>query len=148
MPSCDICGKEGYLVSALIEGTVLNVCEGCAIHGKILKRPSSAINSQSQKKEKFVEEKTIDFVSGYGSIIRREREKLGLTQKDFAMKINEKESTIQKIENEKIKPTIDFAKKFERIFGIKIIEEVKEEEIKREKKKEKNFFTLGDFIKV
>lgn len=144
MPFCDICGREAYLLTALVEGTELDVCEECSIHGKVLKRPKPIFKED----KKIKEERVVDFVSGYGNLVKRARERLGLNQKEFAKRLNEKETIIQKIETEKIKPTIELAKKLERSVGIKIIEELKNNTIKKEKRKEISQFTFGDFIKT
>ena len=33
---CDMCGNEGRLVRASIEGSEMTVCNGCARYGKII----------------------------------------------------------------------------------------------------------------
>ncbi len=143
MPYCDICGKEAYLLTALIEGSELSVCDECSVYGKVLKRPKPIFKED----KKVEEERMVDFVSGYGELVKRGREKLGLNQQEFAKRINERETIIQKIETEKIKPTIELARRLERFLGIKMIEELKKEDVKKEKRKEAGPFTFGDFIK-
>ena len=85
-------------------------------------------------------------VSNYGSLIKNAREKMGLKQEELAKKLNEKESIIQKIETANFKPGMKLAKKLERFFGIKLIEEVEVEKVKI-KKESSESFTLGHFIK-
>ena len=72
---------------------------------------------------------------------------IGLSQKDFASRINEKESMIHKIETGAFEPPLDLAKKLEKILGIKLVEEHLEKHEKFKRSKEGGF-TLGDFIKV
>lgn len=146
-----MCGKDTNLVIALIEGTELKVCEGCAKFGKIIRR----IQPEPTKKERKIIEKTKSdekeeiievIVEDYNKKIKQAREKLSLDQKDFAKKINEKASLMHKIESGHFKPSINLARKIEKFLKIKLIEQ---QEIK-----DKNFnttksdaFTIGDILK-
>lgn len=60
---------------------------------------------------------------GFSSIIKRTREKLGLTQEELGRKLGEKTSLISKLETGKLKPSIPLARKIEHILKVKIIEE-------------------------
>ena len=80
-------------------------------------------------------------------LIKKKRESMGLSQKDFAIKLSEKESTIHHMENHTLEPNLALAKKLEKFLGIKLIEESKEEFDAPKQKKDMGF-TLGDFIKV
>ena len=141
---CDLCGKDVKLCRAIVEGSELNVCPSCAKMGKMIARPQMrpAFKRQAQQ-EDMVEV----LVGDYGRKIREAREKKGLTQKDFAAKLNEKESIIQKIENEAFKPTIDKAKRFEKILGVKLVGEDQVTPVKMAKDKS-GPLTIGDLIKV
>ena len=139
---CELCGREGETVSSMIEDVELKVCAACARHGKTLKRP---VFAPARKKEE-IEIPEIKLVESYQQIIRRKREELGMTQDEFAKHINEKSSTYNSIESGHLKPDINFAEKMKRMFGLRIIEEIKKEKIKLEKAKTAGF-TLGDFIK-
>ena len=87
-------------------------------------------------------------VSDYAKRIRQAREKLGLTQKDFAMKISEKESVLHKLETGAIEPSIETAKKLEKTLKIKLVEQREEEnEVVQAGKKEAEGFTIGDMLK-
>ncbi len=143
MPSCNLCGKETELVTAIIEGTELKVCNNCARHGKVLRKP------QEFTKRVFIQKKEIEYniVENYAELIRKKREKLQLTQEDFSKKLNERLSIMQKIENSQMKPPIGLAKKLEKELDIKLLEEVKESSAETTKEK-KEAFTIGDFIKV
>ena len=63
-----------------------------------------------------------------------------------AKKIAEKESTLHKIEVGTITPTLERARKLEKMLGLKLVEELKEEPI--EKQKDSSVMTLGDLIKI
>lgn len=151
---CDICGKDKELVIALIEGTEINVCNDCAKFGKTIKkiRPEQKKkqlpSSTGLAKEKILEkEKVSDIVENYASIIRNAREKLGLTQKEFAKKINEKLSMVHNLETGKHEPSLKLAEKLEKILHIKLIEEYEEEKPAMQKSRD-SAFTLGDFISI
>ena len=148
--NCDLCGKvEDYLVKALIEGVELNVCETCSRFGKILwhlKKPDR-IKPKQDLTQAPKEEKLEMLVENYAEIVRKKRESMCLSQKDFGTRINEKESIVHKIETGAIHPSFALAKKLEKVLGIRIIEEQKESHLASSAKKEEGF-TLGDFIKV
>ena len=98
-------------------------------------------------KDEPQEEKIELIVENYAELVKKKRESIGLTQKEFANKINEKESTIHKIETGVWQPNLILAKKLEKTLGLKLIEEHQE---KHESSKNKKIegFTLGDFINV
>ena len=153
--NCDLCGKvEENLNRALIEGVELNVCPACSKFGKVLapvkryspKEQHRMIQSAQDKVQK--EEKMELLVEDYAEIIKKKRESMGLSQEDFAKRISEKESTLHHIETGRFEPSLELAKKLEKIFNIKLIEVHEEKREISSKKKSFNGFTLGDFIKV
>ncbi len=152
MVLCDMCGKETDLVVALIEGTELNVCRGCAKHGSILRKlrsektfeKSRKIENQSiEPEEGFIEK----IVEDYGNIIKKAREKLNIKQEDFARKINEKVSLIHNLESGHHEPSIKVAQKIERFLRIKLVENNKIEKAEFNKSKSEAL-TIGDLIKL
>lgn len=144
MASCELCGKDTELVSALVEGTTLNVCASCGRHGRVLARPRATKPKHAKKAEIDVVESLVD---DFGERLRRAREKSGLTQKEFARKLNEKESVLQKIETGQFRPTIEAARRFERILGITLVESSSVEQVVQKKKSESNGLTIGDVLK-
>ena len=147
--SCDMCGKEERLFKTDVEGSILNLCNGCSKFGKVI---SVVREERKEVKQKIVlkpkeEEIVLEVVSGYGDIIKRKREELGIKQEDFAKKINEKASLIHKIEINHFEPPIELARKIEKFLHIKLIEQ---EEIKSGKgtTTKSEHFTIGDFVKV
>lgn len=143
-----MCGKvEERLNRALIEGVELCVCSGCSRFGKVLapliKNPVKAEPKNAEKEEKIEL-----LVEGYADIIKRKREAMGLSQKDFAAKLNEKESTIHKIETKTLEPPFPLVKKLEKLLGVKLIAEHHEKRgTFAAKGNKEQGFTLGDFIK-
>ena len=152
--NCDLCGKvDEQLNRALIEGVELTVCSACSKFGKIL-APVKRYSSKEQHKmmqraqpQAPKEEKIDLIVENYSELIRKKRESMNLSQKDFASKLNEKESTIHKIETGTFEPSLAFAKKLEKFLGIKLVEEHQEKHEKFKRGREQGY-TLGDFIKL
>ncbi|MBI2655798.1 TIGR00270 family protein [Candidatus Woesearchaeota archaeon] len=153
--NCDLCGKvEETLNRALIEGVELDVCGACSKFGKIIapvKRYSPKEQHkmmQQSKPQSFKEEKIELLAEDYPGIIKKRRESMGLSQKDFALKISEKESTVHNIETGHFTPPIAMARKLEKILGVKLVEEHEERHESPGKNRNEKGFTLGDFIKI
>ena len=146
--NCDLCGKVENLKRVLIEGVELNVCSGCSKFGKIL-GPVKKTIIRDIKKQTNAEprEKAELIVENYADIIKKKRESMRLSQKDFASKLNEKESTVHHIETGRLELSLALAKKLEKMLGIKIIEEY-DENLELPKRRKDEGFTFGDFIKV
>ncbi len=149
--NCDLCGKiEDGLNRTLIEGVELSVCPACSKFGKVIapvKRYTPKEQHRMAEKAESREEKIELLVEDYSGIIKKKRESMGLTQKDFANRINEKETTIHRIETSELEPSLALAKKLERLLGVKLVEEHLEKSGGFRKPKEEGF-TLGDFIKL
>ena len=56
-------------------------------------------------------------------IIKKARQKQGLSVEDFAKKISEKESVVKKLEKENMNPPMNLVRKVQRELGVKILEE-------------------------
>ena len=149
--NCDLCGKvDEKLNRVLIEGVELSVCADCSKFGKVLapvKRYTPKEQHMMAQKPEAKEEKIELIAENYAEIIKKKRESMGLSQKDFAVRLNEKESTVHHIETGTLEPSMSLAKKLEKILGVKIIEEHEERHESMKKGREEGF-TLGDFIKV
>ena len=148
---CDMCGSPGKLYKAVIEGAELIVCHECSKFGKVIsivkEEEAGGIKAAATGKQEPETEKIDIIVSDYAEKIRKKRESLGLKQEEFAKKINEKESLIQKIESGHFEPSIGLAKKIGSFLKIKLIEE-HEEVYEHQKAAKLDTFTIGDFIKI
>ncbi len=163
MAQCDICGSEARLVRARIEGSEMWVCPSCAKFGKVLEAPRS---SRSFSRSSSGPSSSSSFgrprapprrpevlqviVSDYSKRIRQARERLGLTQKEFAKKLSEKESVIHKLESSQFKPSIRLARKLESALKIVLVDQVEGGSVpfSSDDKKRSAGFTMGDFIKT
>jgi putative transcription factor len=138
---CEMCGEtiRGAPKLVRVEGAELQVCSKCEKFGTEVQqvrrtdivRPVSlrqgapkapvAVPSLYRKRDLF------DFIEGdivddYNERIRRARLEKGLSQKDLAMQMKEKEHLIQKIENHDLIPEENVRKKLEKVLGIRLID--------------------------
>lgn len=147
---CELCGKNEGTLQVLVEGSSLAACNKCKNFGTVVGVLTSAAKAPSKQtvNKPTVEEPTEFLVRDYSKRIKSAREKLGKTQEEFAQLLREKASMVSKIETGQFEPTIETAKKLERILKIKLIETtgVEVQEIHKQQKTEG--FTIGDFIKV
>ena len=142
MANCELCGRSGNLIKAIVEGSLLNVCENCAKFGKV-------IEVKQNLQLKPIKQKTTELINiispEYPKLIKNSREKLNMKQEDLAKKIDEKLSVIHKLETGHLQPTILLAKKLEKTLNIKLIE------VYQETHDQLNFkdsgLTIGDLIK-
>lgn len=143
MVDCDICGKKGVSFIIEVEGAKMAACQRCAYHGKILhsleEKKVPAKTDYSTPRQFRIEEELVD---GYGQKIRKARETMKVTEEEIdeygkkvrktrpmtidevARKANVRASWLDKVENEKIPPTIEEARKLEKVLGIKLVEKV------------------------
>lgn len=140
MSTCDICGKHGNLFKIIVEGMNLNACADCS--GYEIKRGTEAV------KPKPIKLQAIDaIICDYASRIRKKRESMDITQKELAVKINEKLSIIQSIEAGRIQPELALARKLEMFLRIVLIEREKEDFGGKIDFKDRSL-TIGDVINL
>ena len=112
--TCEVCGNPIRTAPSRVEidGAILQVCQSCAKHGIPLmgtvprirsSRPRPVIKGESIESELEVDPE-------YSAIVRRAREKLGLTQEALGRAINVKPSVISHIETKKMKPDLILAR--------------------------------------
>ena len=151
---CEMCGSGGELFKANIEGATMNVCERCARYGKILEkvRPAPPAPTKAAVERRIIRQKveteTIFMIApDYPSKIKSMREKMGLKQEELAKKLNERESSIHKLETGEMEPNIALARKLEKFFNIRLVEE-HQEEAKPLPKVRDGEAKLGDFARI
>ena len=164
---CEMCGEEirGPAKLVLVEGAELSVCSRCGRFGTEVQQvrrtdiraplrgpgartvtvPAAGTVPVRHKRDMF------DFIEGdivddYAARIRHAREAKGLSQKDLAMQMKEKEHLIRKIENSELIPEEDVRKKLEKALAIRLIDTpVTEAEKKTASRLEP---TLGDLTVI
>lgn len=151
MEECEICGRRASSLYTIdVDGTELRVCSVCAEGKKILARPQAQKKPGSpyrnaRPRPKTDEERPI--VQNYGAVIRHAREKMSLPLKVLAEMINEKESFLRRVEEEKTVPTSKTVKQLEHALSIKLLSEA-EEEPERTGGDRKESASLGDFMEL
>lgn len=140
---CEMCGEtiRGTPKLVRVEGAELSVCSRCEKFGTVVQQvrrtdirppqkgvaarplpsPAGGAAQVRHKRDMF------DFMEGeivddYATRIRHAREGKGLSQKDLAMQMMEREQLIRKIENSELIPEDDVRKKLEKTLGIRLIE--------------------------
>src|SRR3989344_4859125 len=144
MVCCDMCGRQGGLVTAEVEGVEMNVCQNCARYGTVRRKPD-AVRVSPQKMHK---EQPFRVTHHYAGVLRQAREKQGLSQEDFARFLQERESIIAKWEQGRMQPSVEVARRLEKTLGVMLVEEELEQAFVQEKIPKGDGFTLGDFMKV
>lgn len=141
LAECEVCGKPiSTRRKAKIDEVIFQVCEECVKLGEEITetKPKIIVKERPIIKEDF------ELVSDFAERIKTAREKLGLTQKELANKINESESIIKRIEHGFAETKV--IRKLEKFFGIKLYQTIKEVKIIKKGKEEK--LTLGDVAEV
>lgn len=135
---CEVCGREilGPPQRRIIEGAKLTVCHKCASFGTAdwtPGRPASSLtpsrpqaptsqNLRPRLRNDVESAEQLELTEDYGVQIRKARQRLGLTEKDLAMKMQEKESVIKKLEKQEFTPDNKLIQKIKKFLGIDIIE--------------------------
>jgi putative transcription factor len=149
---CPLCGKTvDKLFLTVVEGSRIEVCEDCGKYGNVLKEVKS---EKSREPAKFTAMKTFpkldepeeEFNPDYGNLIIRTRQKKNLERKEFAMKINEKESVIRRVELQQMIPDENLRKKIEDFLEIELTQIYEKTKIRE--KPTRGTLTLGDIVEL
>ncbi len=155
---CELCGKECDCKPAIIDDVKMMLCPDCIKYGKSIAVSSSTKpNAQTpilkrihRPKEKDVyKDMTKELVSNFNILIKKGREKKGLSREELGFRIGERTVTISKIENGDLKPSDKIAKKLEKELNINLFEEIASPPSYAMKGygRTSGGRTLGDFIK-
>jgi putative transcription factor len=153
-----MCGGAGPLARAVIEGVEMSVCNACSAMGKVLvpaprAEPKKGSFSTAMQKPKpaphpVSSEPDERLIDNFAEKMRHLRERSGLTQKDFAAKICERETIVSKIESGSYQPPIEVVRRWEKILHARLIESDEEKGMVIENNKDDDDLTIGDIIKV
>jgi putative transcription factor len=176
--SCEICGNDirGRGIRVIVEGAKLTVCNDCAElgervreeprgrvtiknaptpQGKVKTTPPARQNPPPKplpirKAKPQASEESQEIVENYREVVKKARGTM--TTDEFAASLNEKATVIQKIETGKLKPTLKLAKRIEKRYRVKLVNqrdaaEDLEDVLWKPEKKSDYSPSLGDFIK-
>jgi putative transcription factor len=101
-----------------------------------------------KKRETVTVSEDIAVADGFGSLVRRAREKIGLSHEDLGRKVAEKVSVIKKIESEKMVPDQRVAEKLEHALGIKLIVPLVVPKVSLPSVSTSKTVTLGEIVKL
>lgn len=153
---CELCGKDYKgCRAALVDGAKMMLCPDCIRHGECVKEvpkvPANVERFVTRRIRKpapkdVYKDMEKDLVSNWPELVKKAREKKGLTREGLGFKIGERTVTISKIENGDLRPSDKMIAKLEKELGISLLEEVTR--ISSEQTHSGDGMTLGDFIKT
>ncbi len=159
---CEMCGAEvkGPLKRIKIEGAELSVCNACAKYGTEVQggartpatpgrssgSSSTSIKPQAQRSRDLFDQMGGDLVEDYADRIREARMKLGMTQKDLALAMMERELLVKKLEKGELIPEEEVRKKLEKTLNISLLEESASEP--SDLRHSRMTTTMGDVIQI
>ncbi|MEM4714288.1 MAG: multiprotein-bridging factor 1 family protein [Candidatus Nanoarchaeia archaeon] len=117
---CEICGENNSCCKIKLNNVILKVCQNCQKYGtkieeKIIPHKEIKTKNSSESEEVLVED--------YASKIKKARILSGLTQEEFANKLNINLSVLKMAESGK-RLSIPIAKKIEKLINIKLVEKI------------------------
>lgn len=142
MTECEICGREGADRKAKVEGAVMTVCDKCVSMGEEVAAPKIPV---ARKEVRMPEELNIAIRPDLGAFVKKQREKLKLTQEELARKLLLNVSIITRIESGWM-PPLQTVEKLEKFFRASLKEQV--EETKTKGKMDGKSVTFGDIVEI
>lgn len=166
MPTCEVCGREVNSVQEVtLEGAKLLTCSRCAKLGQPVRKlqsapglprptspayvPSEGTRTPAPRREPIRPrgaEREIVPVENFAALVRKAREQRGLSHKEVARLLNERESVIAKLETGKMTPTTNLARRIERLFKLTLLEEA--ESLEALPSKSSSTTTFGDIVEI
>lgn len=156
---CEMCGREldsKTAKKAVVEGSLLILCQDCyarlskttTVREPPKQPPRTTPSVSAPKKQTRVVEE-LEIVDDYATRIKSARESLGWTQDVLAQKVGESVLTIKRIEGGKLKPSVELARRLERVLAIKLLEPVvKEDRYISINSGGSEHLTIGDLISI
>jgi putative transcription factor len=142
MEECEICGakvNDIYVVD--VEDVELRVCTKCAKGKKIVSKVVKNRGTPNLRERKIEDPQLVE---NYGAAIHNAREAMKIPLKVLAEMLNEKDTLLLRIEQEKTLPSLELTKKIEKALGIKLTEPEKQGE-NVVLNRNRDGATLGDF---
>ena len=133
---CEVCGQRiwGKPHRSMIEGAMLYTCDECAKLGSRSwvsePKPRSAPPRDRvaaprrvvvRRRGRVDLSEGVELVENFAQVIRRAREKAGLTHEELGKKISERSSVLQKVETDKFQPDHALARRLEHALGVTIL---------------------------
>ncbi len=161
---CEMCGRgiRGRPRRIMVEGVIMTVCSECyekTLGRKITESRASSISTSKRpllgdrkkthkSRSRRIEVLEYEVVPEYASIIRKARESKGWTQAALAQRVRESGNTIRRIEAGRLVPSIDLARKLEKVLKVRLLQPVIEESSQEICSKSSLTLTLGDVVEI
>ena len=146
MEDCELCGRPTERVYVVdVEGVELRVCPKCAKGKKVIRDASVPIKTSKLRSAPRAQHGELQLVDDYGARIRSGREAMKIPLKVLAEMLNEKETFLSRVEEQKTAPPEALVKKLEKALGIRLLEEPPAEAQESARRGKENA-TLGDFV--
>lgn len=157
---CELCGASvtGPGKKVRIEGAELQVCAACARYGTEVQQPRQAPRRYSsnspppvasapvRRRRDLFDQLVGELVDDYGERIRAARVEKGLSTRDLAMAIKEKELLLKKIEKGELVPEDEVRKKIEKSLGIRLLDAPEDAIVQQRREQQRISTTLGDVL--
>ncbi len=150
--NCEVCGRPivGRPIRIMVERAILTVCPHCAHMGTPVKvapppRPKPRRAAVKSLPKNF---EVPELVDNYPDLIRSARERWGFSREELAQKVGEKESVIRRLEQGAMEPTLELARKLERVLKISLIIQPKSLEPSSASSSVLPPLTLGDVVVI
>jgi len=152
---CEMCGAPigGRPYRAIVDGVEMILCVSCYLKlvqsGRARPAPERRQPPRRQPRRQTRRKPSIelyDIVEDYGERIAGARESRGWTRAALAQKLRISETMLRKIEQGKMKPSIDLARRIEKLLGIQLLEPVEIED--EDYSPAPGTLTLGDVVVV
>ena len=148
MVQCEMCGKSGEnLISGIIEGVELKVCNECLKLGERKKEKKVLYSKQTRKFSGSTDEFEERVIVSAGKLIKEYREKKGMRQQDLAKMLQIKDSQLHHIEIGDMPLRLSVAKRIQNSIGVTLVKKFKDIKVEKTEKASSGL-TLGDMIKL
>ena len=157
-----MCGRKGPTTLVELEGSEMRACAGCAKMGtpiipavkKKQLRTQDIGTILETRKKRFTPKDVLrdtewELIDDYGAKIMQARQRKGLSQKDLAQKLRERQAILAKVEHEEFRPDARLIGKLEKFLGITLKESVAQTPTYlKNTGSSGGGLTLGDLIKM
>ncbi len=126
MEECELCGRvitTTYVVN--VEDVELRVCKKCSSSKTLVyidNNKKQASTNNFQLNTNYEKDELSLLIENYGAKLKKARESKGLSLKELARQINEKESFLSRIESQRTQPDEKLIRKLEKTFNIRLTE--------------------------
>jgi len=157
---CELCGASvaGPGKKVRIEGAELQVCMACARYGTEVQQPrqaprrfassspATAAPAPVRRRRDLFDQLVGELVDDYGERIRVARVAKGMSTKELALAIKEKELLLKKIEKRELVPEDEVRAKIEKALDIRLLDVPEDAIVRQRNEQQRLSTTLGDVL--